>query len=355
MIEAHQGSLRLANSRVELNASGLATGDRSGRGGNDAAAVFIRGAQPILVGNDFRFNLGAVVSIDVNSLTDVYQPDSGRTSGAIDRYEGYDDNFGPLVRDNRITTALPIGRPIIVNPIAGMVVRGGLLTIESVWDDTDIVSVVQDEILVGNFHTATGLRLVSAPDASLVVKLDGTDAGFTASGYALDINNRIGGTVQVIGRPGYPVIMTSLADDSVGAGLDPIGMTVTDTNADGALTRPMPGDWRSLQFLPFSNDLNVKVVLEFEGAYTGGSDPNGIAASAESLGVLAPNYPTGTNTWDSASEKSGDDNRRLGFEVQGSIALDNPGDVDIYSFVGYAGSEVWIDLDKTSSALDTMV
>ena len=580
-VEVHQGSLRLANSRVEFNASGLATGDRSGRGGNDAAAVFIRGAQPILVGNDFRSNLGAVISIDANSLTDTYQPDTGRSTGPIDRYEAYDDNFGPLVRGNRIMTAMPnqgaarpvgnfnidlaidpslpsfvvaaveaaaarweavivgdlssqrdsttgrriddvlvyvqpgllgdidtdgasgilanagptqfrslfdadpflpyvaeigldladidsdqltitlfhefahamgftavpellsliqgtdyvglnalreyqvfapgatgipmqveatgatgahwdetvfgpelmtpvidpgmnplsrmtvgafedmgytvdyaaadpyglpgTGGPITINPIAGMVVRGGLLTIESVWDDTDIVSVLRDEILVGNFHTATGLRLVSAPDASLVVKLDGTDAGFTASGYELDTNDRIGGTVQVIGQPGYPVILTSLADDSVGASLDPIGMTVTDTNSDGALIGPMPGDWRSLQFLQFSNDRNVKVVLEAEQAYTGGDDQNGLAASAESLGVLAPNYPTGTNTWESAAEKSGDENRRLGFEVQGSIAFDNSGDVDVYSFVGYAGSEVWIDLDKTSSALDTMV
>jgi hypothetical protein len=73
------------------------------------------------------------------------------------------------------------------------------------------------------------------------------------------------------------------------------------------------------------------------------------------LGVLAPNYATGTNTWESAQEKSGDDNRRLGFEVHGHIALDSSADTDVYSFVGYAGSEVWIDVDKTSTALDTML
>ena len=54
-------------------------------------------------------------------------------------------------------------------------------------------------------------------------------------------------------------------------------------------------------------------------------------------------------------KKTGDENRRLGFEVHGSIAYDNPADVDIYTFDGTAGSEVWIDVDKTSSSLDTMV
>jgi len=349
VIEVHQGNLRLANSRVEQNAAGLATTSRNGRGGNAAAAVFVRGAQPIIVGNDFRDNAGAVVSINANSLSETPLADPGRGTGSSDRFAAFDDNLGPLVRGNAIKAATGGGA------ILGMQVRGEEITAETVWDDTDIVHVLQSEIRVENFHSATGVRLQSRPGASLVVKLAGPDAGFTAAGYPLDIEDRIGGTVQIVGQPGYPVILTSLRDDTVGAGLDPLGRLLTDTNADGAGSVPAPGDWRSLQFLPYSNDRNVAVVIEAEPALTGGVDANGTMSAATPLGTLAPNFATGSNTWESAQEKSGDEYRRLGFEVHGFISPDDPADVDIYSFQGYGGSEVWIDLDKTASGLDAMV
>ena len=351
VIETHQGDLRLANSRVEYNAAGSAASNRTGRGGNAAATIFVRGAQPIIVGNDFRQNAGAVINIDANSLSDVSRPDAGRSTGQIDRSAEYDDNVGALVRGNRLSYAPTAG----LTAIAGMVVRGEEITVEGVWDDTDIVHVLQGEIIVQNFHTATGMRLVSRPDASLVVKLDGATAGFTAAGFPLDIDDRIGGTVQVVGQAGYPVILTSLKDDTVGASLDPLGRTVKDTNVDGTATSPAAGDWRSLQFRQYSNDRNVGVVSETEKPLTGGIDVNSTADAAQWLGVLAPNYPTGTASFDSAQEKSGDENRRLGFEVHGQISPDDPTDVDIYSFTGYAGSTAWIDIDKTAGSLDAMV
>ncbi len=349
VIEVHQGDLRLANSRVERNAAGLATSGRNGRGGNAAAAVFVRGAQPIIVGNDFRENAGAVVSINANSLSETRLADPGRGTGGSGRFTAFDDNQGPLVRGNVIAAATGGGA------ILGMHVRGEEITTETVWDDTDIVHVLQSQVRVENFHSATGVRLQSRPGASLVVKLDGPDAGFTAAGYQLNIDDRIGGTVQVVGQPGYPVILTSLRDDTAGASLDPLGRLLTDTNADGTATAPAAGDWRSLQFLPFSNDRNVAVVIEAEPALTGGVDANGTVPLAQPLGTLAPNFATGTNSWESAQEKSGDENRRLGFEVHGFISSDAPADVDIYSFRGAGGSEVWIDLDKTAPGLDAMV
>ncbi|MEI6257624.1 MAG: cell surface protein, partial [Planctomycetota bacterium] len=345
VIETHQGDLRVAHSRIENNAAGASSTNRVGRGGNAAATIFVRGAQPIIVSNDFRNNLGAVVSVNANSLTDVERPDSGRSTGAIDREPLYDDNVGPLVRGNRLSG---VG-------LGGMQVRGEEITVQSVWDDADIVYVLQSEIIVQNFHTATGIRLQSQPNASLIVKLDGPNAGFTAAGYGLDINDRIGGTVQVVGQPGYPVVLTSLKDDSVGASLDPLGLLVKDTNNDGTSTVPAAGDWRSLKFLPLSNDRNVSLVVESEKVLTGGVDVNGTALLAQSLGVLAPNFATGGASTASAQEKGGDDNRRLGFEVHGRIASDTPSDVDVYSFVGYSGSEAWIDIDKTSPSLNAMV
>src|SRR6185369_11437100 len=99
-----------------------------------------------------------------------------------------------------------------------------------VWDDTDIAHVVFDEIVVPNHQVFSGLRLQSTSSASLVVKLFGQSAGFTASGTPLDISDRIGGTVQIIGQPGFPVVLTSLADNSVSAGFDPDGLPVFNTS-----------------------------------------------------------------------------------------------------------------------------
>ena len=344
VIESHQGDLRLAHSRIENNDAGLATTSRSGRGSNVSATVFVRGAQPAIVGNDFRDNLGALISVNANSLTDAERPDPGRSTGTILRDGRFDDNRGPLIRDNRISYTIDAaaGRPA-GGAIGGMQVRGEEITVESVWDDTDIVYVLQSEILVGNFTTATGVRLVSRPDASLVVKLGGADAGFTASGSGLDIPDRIGGTVQVVGQPGYAVVLTSLKDDSVGASLDSLGQLTKDTNSDGTSSTASPADWRSLKFMPFSNDTNVAVVLEAEKAAAGWIDVNATPTSAHVLGVLA------------ADQKNGDENRRLGFEVHGAVSWMSPTDVDTYSFTGYSGSEVWIDIDKSSPGLDSMV
>ena len=44
------------------------------------------------------------------------------------------------------------------------------------------------------------------------------------------------GVVQVMGVAGAPVILTSLNDDSVGAGLTPSGEALLDTNNDGSAT-----------------------------------------------------------------------------------------------------------------------
>ncbi len=55
------------------------------------------------------------------------------------------------------------------------------------------------------------------------------------------------------------------------------------------------------------------------------------------------------------NEKSGDENRRLGFEVHGFISPDDVGDVDVYSFRGTAGTPVWIDVDRTDPTLDLIV
>ncbi|MFM7076095.1 MAG: leishmanolysin-related zinc metalloendopeptidase, partial [Planctomycetaceae bacterium] len=584
-IEVQQAILRLANSRVEFNASGRSTTQRNARGSNDDSTVFVRQAQPVIVGNDFRDNSGATFSLNANSFSNTANPDPGRSTGAIGRSAEYDDNVGPLLRANAISNKInyasdrqkgsfditlefaagvtkavrdamevaadrwetvitgdisavlsggrviddilvrvqagllggspsdgaggtlanagptafrsdtdvnpflpyearvgvdmadatsgqlvailthelghalgfldvsdalgltsgaryvgaaalaeyrsvfdaratfvpletgggpgtafahweettfgselltgflnpginPLTRLSInafrdmgysvnvsaaddylprsgtvgyAQPTSGVVVRGEQILVDSVWDDTDLVHVVASEITVDNFHTATGLRLESQSNASLVVKLAGPSAGFTATGTPGSIDDRIGGTVQVIGQPGYPVVLTSLFDDSVGASLDPLGRTVFDTNNDGrawidsTATAPITASWRSLKFLPLANDTNVAFVREAELPYTNKVDVNQTPFDAQMVGILAPNFAVGGASTESAQHKGTDENRRDGFVVRGAIAVDNPGDVDVYSFGGYAGSEVWLDIDQTSSSLDTML
>lgn len=229
-LESHQADLRVAHSRFENNAAGNLTStdsDRGGRGDNDSAVIFVRGSQPVIVDNTIFNNRAAAISINVSALNSLAITDPGRSTGALDRASERIDNQGPLVQGNRMDA----------NAMNGMLVRGGVLTTEGVWDDTDIVHIVDSRIEVPDFHAFGGLRLQSSPTQSLVVKLlsdGGSVAGLTATGSELDNADRIGGSVQLVGTPGNPVIMTSLYDCTVGVGFTPDGRPQADTLSLGA-------------------------------------------------------------------------------------------------------------------------
>jgi hypothetical protein len=188
-VEIHQADVRIAHSLL-LNASPGNTTSVTSRDGLRAtgpAVIFVRGAQPTIVDNIIRDNRTdtntAAISVDVNSLNGLRVDDHGRSTGLLGRTTEGANNRGILLRGNRMD----------VNGVNGVLVRPGELTTEGIWDDTDIVHVVQDEIRVSDQHTYGGLRLESKPTESLIVKLLGTNAGFTATGTPLDIEDRIGG------------------------------------------------------------------------------------------------------------------------------------------------------------------
>jgi len=234
-IEIHQADARIAHTRFELNLDGRggqaandpSLADRVGRGANDSAVLFVRGAQPIVVSNTFLGNYDpdvangepAAISINVNSLNHELVSDPGRATGLVDRVAYTEDNQGPLVRHNELDD----------NGLNGMIVRGGTLTTEVVMDDTDIVHIVRDAIVVPDFHAFGGIRLESGATESLVVKLEGDDAGFRSNGRPLEIDDRIGGMVHVVGQPRHPVVLTSLNDCNVGAGFTPDGELQSET------------------------------------------------------------------------------------------------------------------------------
>ena len=352
VFEIHSAQVRIANSLFENNAEGTGgqgSETRSGRRSNAPAAIFVRASQPVLVNNIIRStnsvdgaSPAAAININVNALNHVLLADYGRTTGRLDQVDGTLDNHGPLIVDNRLQ----------MNDINGMLIRSNTLTTQSVWDDADIVHVVNGRIYVPDFHTYGGLRIESSPNESLVVKFSSLDpddmdptipdvAGLVATGRPLDIDDRIGGAIQIVGQPGNPVVLSSFFDDSVGAGLDVNGNPQFDTNNDGNGTSPSPGDWESVKLDTYSHDRNVDVITETEAIDLAAAGSNGTPVNAQLLGALA------------ANEKGGDDNLRLGFELHGTLS--NTADVDVYSFTATGGAEVWLDIDRTSTSLDTVI
>ena len=334
-IEMHQADGRVANSVLENNASGMGgnlNATRDGRGFHDASVIFVRASQPVLINNVIQNNITnntAAISVNASAMKAVPKQDAGRQTGFSDRLPGALGNMGPLVEGNRLS----------MNGLNGMRIRGATLTTETVWDDTDIVHILQSEIVIPDFHTFGGMRLQSKVDESLVVKL-GSGAGITATGLPLDITDRIGGSLQIIGTPGFPVVLTSINDDSVGSGFDPSGVAQVDTNSDGFSTGS-PGDWRSILLEPESNDRNVDTTTEQESDQIQEEGVNDVPLQSQNLGSLA------------ASINAGDENLRLGFTVHGAIA--STSDLDVYSFVGTAGTPVWLDIDRTDASLDSVI
>lgn len=329
-VEILQSDVRIAHSTFANNADGDngSFDIRDGIGFNSAATIFVRGAQPILVDNTIIDNDGAAISINPDALNYLSVQDQGRGTGLIDVFVTDSDNQGPLISANRLDN----------NGLNGLLVRSEALTTESVWDDTDIVHVVEDQVYVWNHHHRSGLRLKSDPNQSLVVKFQ-TGGALIAGKVRTDVADAIGGTLQVIGQPGFPVIMTSIADDTVGAGFTPGGLPQLDT--DNAATTPTPGDWRGIVIDAGSNDRNVAFVSESERSVSTSTAVNSIPAKAQILGALAQD------------EKSADENRRLGFNVRGSLSQD--GDIDVYTFRASGGTEVFIEIDDTDFDLDTVV
>ncbi|MCG8649021.1 MAG: cyclic nucleotide-binding protein, partial [Pirellulales bacterium] len=235
-IEVQQGRLRLANTRFDQNADGRGdvAGTRVGRGDNASGTLFVRAAHPVIVNNEFVGGAGPALTFDINSLSAQEVVDGGRSTGMLDSIDVI-GNAGPLIQNNVLDS----------NEINGLQVRGGQLATAGVWDDVDIVHVVTESIEVPNKHIFGGLRLQSDARGSLVVKFESEEnetAGIvvggslaTAADELRDISDRIGGSLQLVGHPDFPVVLTTLADDFAGAGFDLDGLAQVDTNNDGVI------------------------------------------------------------------------------------------------------------------------
>ena len=263
-IEIHQADFRMSNSRLEDNAGGdetSSTSKRGGRGTNSEATIFVRGSQPIFVNNRINDNAAAAISIDVNSLTSDLINDRGRSTGEIALTDDFVENQGPLVSGNRLSR----------NGINGMLVRGQTLTTQSVWDDTDIVHVLQNEVISSNVYTYGGVKLLSKNSQSLVVKLLGDNAGFTATGTPLDINDRIGGSVSIVGAPSAPVVLTSISDCTAGAGFTLDGRAQTDTingcNSEEIVGADVVVIMDESASMTFAQQFSIQLITDLEAGF----------------------------------------------------------------------------------------
>ena len=82
-------------------------------------------------------------------------------------------------------------------------------------------------------------------------------------------------------------------------------------------------------------------VIEQEAANVTAPGINATPDVGQLVGTIAP------------FEKSSDENLRLGVEIHGFLAA--RADVDVYSFLADGGTEIWADIDHTSTALDTII
>lgn len=329
-IEIHGARARITRSDINEGASGhsAASGNREGWGENWESVVFVRNAQPVLAENLIHHNDGPAMSINASAMNSEPLIDFGRQTGYAQTVNYPLANIGPLIRQNRMEA----------NAINGLWVRGATLTTECVWDDTDIVHVLLDHVYIPNLHSFGGLRLQSRPDESLVIKGFGPNAGITATGSTAPIPDRVGGMLHVEGSPGFPVLFTSLADDSIGAGLDLVGQPMNDTNSNGASSFPSPGDWEGLNIGGLAHVRNVSLHLEREDPESL-TDTNDQAISAENLGVLLP--------------AAVPPDEGLGSSIIGYLRRTS--DVDLFAFQAPSGEELWLDIDRTSQHLDTVV
>ncbi|TWU00863.1 GEVED domain-containing protein [Stieleria varia] len=101
------------------------------------------------------------------------------------------------------------------------------------------------------------------------------------------------------------------------------------------------GLWEGVIIREGADDRNVAAFTETEPVRTTVFDSNSIPSQSQFLGELAPR------------EQAGDENRRLGFVVDGTISTRT--DVDVYSFIAESGTEVWFDIDGTAQSLDSVI
>ncbi len=274
----------------------------------DASVIHVVASQPIILDNVIRNNAGAAISIDANAMKAVSVRDYGRQTGLNNRSRENVGNLGPFVVDNRLG-----GKhgQRDANPRRDVDHRNGL----------------------GRYRYRSRFNERNRRSRFPYFRRDGTSQqrgrkfGRQARGgnrrhHCLRTPARYSESDRWFTagrrRSRFPVVLTSLSDDTIGAGFDWEGRAMLDTNNNAGRSQPVEGDWRSLRLNPYSNDRNLDTIFEIEADPVGDTNRNDLPSAAQNMGALADNL------------NGGDETLRLGFSVRGTIAA--PSDLDVYRF-----------------------
>ncbi|HFD39821.1 MAG TPA: hypothetical protein ENJ31_08280, partial [Anaerolineae bacterium] len=180
---------------------------------------------------------------------------SGENYGAI-HLEGSSPTLSHIIvrsSDWSAISALASDQPTITNftayntPYGGLEIRGGTLSTNATWDQTDIVY-----ILTNNVSVAGGTTLTI--DAGMIIK-------FREKSNAASLT--VDGTLNVNGTSSNMVYFTSIRDDTVGG----------DTNGNGNSTSPSAGDWDRIYLRSGSSGSTISYAeLRYAGGYYSGEN-----------------------------------------------------------------------------------
>ncbi len=218
-------------------------------------------ARPTVSYNRITFSADAAISANPDSFEETNF--SGFDSLHVDYQQtpftpDY-DRVGPDLRGNRLLNNSINGLFIRIDTPAGDQIER--MTVSGRWDDTDIVHVVAENLLIDGTpggprkDPSTG-ELVARTDAQLVV-----DPGVTVKLDGARIETRIGAQLLAEGLAGYQVIFTSLLDNRYGAG----GTFGTSTPAAGVLDAAGPGDWGGLYIGPAARGSIDHALIAYAG------------------------------------------------------------------------------------------
>ncbi|HUP79453.1 MAG TPA: S8 family serine peptidase, partial [Pirellula sp.] len=206
---------------------------------NTFTPIHMIGARPSVSNNTIRKSADAAISADPASFSDV------------------DQRIGPDIHGNLIIDNSINGLFVRIDTNVGSTIDK--ITVPSRWDDTDIVHVLTENLLIS---ATPGGPQKDAVTGVIRARLDGRltiDPGVVVKLGGARIEVQLGAQLIAEGTAADPVIFTTLTNDSYG------GSGSFDTKNDLNATTPAPGQWGGLFFGATSQGSLDHVLINYAG------------------------------------------------------------------------------------------